>query len=133
MTQYYVNGNLKHNGDEYKRGDVFEAGESIAAPLIEAGVLQTDPIEEQKPVEQAPVEEQKAEPVVGGAPMQTGEPSIDGPQKPAEAPQPKPQGFLGKAAAAITGGGSKPAQEPSKDTKEPDTTKEPDKDPSAGL
>jgi hypothetical protein len=79
--EYFVSGNLRHNGRKYKRGDTIALGDGAAAPLLQAGVIQTEPLSDAPDVT-PPVAEPPTQPVVSGTPVQTGEPSIDGRQDP---------------------------------------------------
>src|SRR4051812_32936150 len=88
--KYYVQRNLNHDCKEYQRGDALDlADDSKALPvLLDAGVISTDAPREEAP-ETAPAEatdehqnrslqQIRREGLVGGAPSQSGEPSLDG-------------------------------------------------------
>jgi hypothetical protein len=80
MSEFKVTGNINHNGKSFVAGDTLELEAEQAAQLIEAGVLE-DPNGE-KPASRKPsvrADKPKADKVsVGGAAMETGEPSLDG-------------------------------------------------------
>jgi len=81
---YHVLLNLKHNGRAYQRGDTveIEAATKAAAILLADGVISETPIPEvavpqNRELVVAP-EDKVRKPKVGGAPVETGEPSMDG-------------------------------------------------------
>ena len=78
--KYFVCSNLSHNGTELVRGDTIELSDAFAAPLLEAGAIQTDKITEAPKAPTAPVEEDRVvtTATVGGEKTTMGEPSIDG-------------------------------------------------------
>jgi hypothetical protein len=84
-NNYFVYGNLNHNGVLYKRGDTIELSDEFAPGLLEAGVIGTEEV--QATVPPAPVVEEKPQSsevaAAGGAPLETGESSIDGAAAPA--------------------------------------------------
>lgn len=73
--EYFVNSNLNHDGQEYKRGDTINLSELTAAPLVSAGVIGTEAIETSQ-VEVPVVEEPTPEATVGGDTNGSGEPSL---------------------------------------------------------
>jgi len=79
--QYYVLGNLNHDNKAYTRGDVveLEKGSQAATNLLDTGIISKDPIPEVVvPRNRDLVVEKGQKPEVGGEPVETGEPSIDG-------------------------------------------------------
>lgn len=83
--KYYVQSTLNHNGKVYRPGDVVQLSAEVAAPLERMRVISVEntapaPVQ---PLEPEP-EEQPAEPIVGGVPTVSGEPSID--PEPADEP-----------------------------------------------
>jgi hypothetical protein len=77
MSQYFVTGNLRHDGRRYERGDMIELTDAQAKQL--AHVIQAEAMAEaEAPAEAATPVSPVVEVAVGGEPMQTGEPSIDG-------------------------------------------------------
>lgn len=70
---------LDINCGEFPPGSTIDLDEAAAQPLLDEGVISTDPMEKievHEPVE----EEQKVEPIVAGAPIDSGEPALDGTQ-----------------------------------------------------
>lgn len=84
--EYFVTRNLKHDTTSYVRGDTIKLPESVAASLLEDGVIQAEPIADAEPpknrdlVGKSAKKEKQSEdvPTVGGEAVETGEPSIDG-------------------------------------------------------
>jgi len=85
--EYQVIGNITHSGKSYTEGDTLDLPEAAAAPLIAAGVLE-DPNAEPEVKEEKRGPKVKKEkksttaPEVGGERVETGEPSLDGPESP---------------------------------------------------
>lgn len=98
MATYYVAANLNHDGREYKPGDTVQLSQEAASPLLAAEVISTDPTLAAA-VPEAPVEEQRQpEPEVGGKEVDTGEPSIDGPENESSDNEEAKDVTLGKSA-----------------------------------
>ncbi len=86
MDQYFVHANLHHDGKAYSRGDEVSLDEKTAAPLLSAGVVSTEKpaapaavptnARIQTPEEKAALLKKEAV-KVGGAPTESGAPSID--------------------------------------------------------
>jgi hypothetical protein len=76
--QYFVSGNVRHNGKRYVRGDSIEVDGAQAEQLVNSGAIQGDPIP-QEPEHPAEPEKPRSskKPKVGGRPTESGEPSID--------------------------------------------------------
>lgn len=94
---YYVNSNLNHNGKEFSRGDEITLSSEVAEQLLTDGVIGESQPEVTDPEIEAVKEPEQSQPSVGGAPLSSGEPSID--TRPTEtAPSaPKPS-FFGRFA-----------------------------------
>jgi hypothetical protein len=77
--EYFVTGNLNHDGREYNRGDVIDLADNSKAEahLLATGVITTEP-EIANAVVPAPEATPEPQPEVSGKPLETGEPSIDG-------------------------------------------------------
>jgi hypothetical protein len=83
--EYFVVLNLNRDLVDYNPGDTVDLPEDVAQDLLAAGVISTEKVE--RASVEAPVEEQpKPEPVVGGSPAQSGEPSIDASESPVSTP-----------------------------------------------
>jgi hypothetical protein len=78
MTQYFVTGNLRHDGRRFKRGDAIELTEEQARPL--AHVLSKEAVSASETPADIEIPASTPTPgvTVGGTPYNTGEPSIDG-------------------------------------------------------
>lgn len=140
MATYHVVGNLNHDGREYKRGDAIELHELTAPALIEMGVVQEEPVDaasqsSTEPAASAPRDASAA----GGEPIQTGEPSLDGPEDEGETDTAREVGPMAQESVA-------PAPELPAATQEPETLatrrrararatapQEPENDPSKDL
>lgn len=82
--QYIVNGNLNHNGTDYKTGDTVELSPEEAEGLLRIGRVTL--VEETKPAEEAPVSEPPlVEPPVASDSEIT-EPTVPQPQEPETPP-----------------------------------------------
>jgi hypothetical protein len=144
MSQYFVTGNLRHDGRRFKRGDAIELTDAQAKQL--AHVIQAEAMAEaEAPAEAATPVSPVVEVAVGGEPMQTGEPSIDGtsnatrsdakdvtpPVAQANAPveEKKPEAPARRAWFG-RGTSAEPAKEPAQ---EPAAASTPPVDPSADL
>src|SRR5690348_1874324 len=76
--EYFVTGNLKHDGREYERGALVDIANGAAELLLAMGVIQTDPIASPPPAPAPEPEDGQPQPEVAGKALETGEPSIDG-------------------------------------------------------
>ena len=77
---YYVHRNLNHDGTEYRVGDEINISGDAADQLEVMGVIgrnKPEGLPAPTKVEEQIEEEAPAEAKVGGAPSETGEPSID--------------------------------------------------------
>jgi hypothetical protein len=81
---YHVLGNITHDRKVYRKGDTIELTEAQAAPLLRKGIVATEAptgtMQEAETPKPKTVPKPKPK-VVGGKPLETGEPSIDGPAK----------------------------------------------------
>lgn len=87
--QYFVTGNLKHDGREYKRGDQidFAKSDSAAARLLELGVIQETPVEgaPPQPKQMMPVQAPRAlSPDVRAGTPNAPQTGSEGPVQPSE-------------------------------------------------
>lgn len=76
--QYYVQGNLNHDGKGYTTGDTVELSGTNAEALLASGVINLTsepPHVNALPTEEAPAD---AEAIGGGVEDETGEPALDG-------------------------------------------------------
>jgi hypothetical protein len=77
MAKYYVYGNLNHDNESYERGDTIDLEGDVALHLSSSGVVGKEKAEKAPVPAPQPAQEPEAEPEVGGAPTQSGEPSVD--------------------------------------------------------
>src|SRR4051812_39824188 len=76
--QYFTSTNLKHDGTDYQRGDAIELSQGAAEALLGMGLIQTEPVADVPEAEIPIASEPQVQPEVGGKPLDTGEPSLDG-------------------------------------------------------
>jgi hypothetical protein len=83
--KYHALSTIKHDGRKYRRGDAIELSGKHAEDLLEAGVIQKEKVGDAPEAAAAPSEEPQAEPKVGGARSESGEPSLDAQDAPQRA------------------------------------------------
>jgi len=80
MSTYFVKERVNHDGRQYERGEEINLDENTASRLLNSGVVSESPVVNEVATEVAPAPEDVKASLDGGgtAPVETGEPSLDG-------------------------------------------------------